>query len=276
MIKPFYATLCLFIIIPAIANPILHFGDIYSVEMLPYKLSSPAIVTSTSNGAIYYASLSIDDCSPIKLKYAGQIYSVCDDCTKFTPVEYLASTGEGEYIDTGVFISPDNINKVKIEVEFSSTYNDGWNIPVGIGYPSPKPYCFVSVGYKQIVFGYNGDIYTEIPISLEQAGSFHKYSIDYSVGEIRIDDELVYNFDLMQFSDTNAQSLYMFTWNTNGSKLSYQYHPLKIKWARISIDGKLVRDYIPVLDSQNVPAMYDLVSQQFFYNIGSGQFEYKN
>ena len=35
-----------------------------------------------------------------------------------------------------------------------------------------------------------------------------------------------------------------------------------------------VGDFVPVLDSSGVPAMFDNVTQQLFYNSGSGQFSY--
>lgn len=270
MFRRFCFGLIPFLSIPAF-GAVLHVGD-NCVSLTQNWLTTPSLAIGYPSGEIYYAKLSESACGPIKIRYNDRTYSVCSD--GYTRVDYLASTGAGEFIDTEIFINQENINKVKIEVEFSGTYNANWNIPIGIGYPSLYPYCFVSIGYKQIVFGYNGDIYTGIQLSAEQAGSFHKYSIDYSVGEIRLDDVLVHNFDLQQFSGNNSQSLYMFTWNTGGTVLNYQYQPLKIKWARISIDGKMVRDYIPVLDMSGRPSMYDRVTCRYFYNIGSGGFEY--
>lgn len=38
--------------------------------------------------------------------------------------------------------------------------------------------------------------------------------------------------------------------------------------------GNLVRDFIPVLDTNNVACMYDKVTEQFFYNQGTGTFTY--
>ena len=39
--------------------------------------------------------------------------------------------------------------------------------------------------------------------------------------------------------------------------------------------GQLVGDFIPVLDSNGTPCMYDRVTQQYFYNQGSGTFTYE-
>lgn len=42
----------------------------------------------------------------------------------------------------------------------------------------------------------------------------------------------------------------------------------------ISKNGKKLRSYIPVLDLSGRPAMYDEVSGQFFYNQGTGEFDW--
>ncbi|MBP5344363.1 MAG: hypothetical protein J6Y85_04765 [Alphaproteobacteria bacterium] len=37
-------------------------------------------------------------------------------------------------------------------------------------------------------------------------------------------------------------------------------------------NGALVRDLVPVLDPDDIPAMYDQVEKRLYYNLGSGQF----
>ena len=37
-------------------------------------------------------------------------------------------------------------------------------------------------------------------------------------------------------------------------------------------NGNLTRDMIPVLDSNNIPCMYDLVENKYYYNAGTGDF----
>lgn len=48
----------------------------------------------------------------------------------------------------------------------------------------------------------------------------------------------------------------------------------RIKWCKISHGSEIVRDFIPVLDWNDVPCMYDKVSKQRFYNKGTGSFNY--
>lgn len=51
-------------------------------------------------------------------------------------------------------------------------------------------------------------------------------------------------------------------------------NPVRIYSLQIKKAGVLVRDFIPVLDKNSVPCMYDKVSYRLFYNQGSGQFSY--
>jgi hypothetical protein len=44
---------------------------------------------------------------------------------------------------------------------------------------------------------------------------------------------------------------------------------------RLTVGGVMVRDFIPALNPEGVPGLYDRVSKTFFTNIGSGTFSYK-
>lgn len=250
---------------------VLHIGESYTIAASEYKTTSPSLAMRDASGNTYYIPLGSDCSGRVNVRMPdGTIFKTCE----IQRLKYLESTGMGEYIDTGITIDKNIINKVKIDTEFSGTYSAPWNLPLGIGYPSPNPYCFIGIGHNKITYGYDGDIYTEITLSKEQIETFHTYSIDYRRGEVRFDNNIVHSFQQEEFSGNTGFNIYMFTWNSNEAHLGYQHPVMKIKWARISIDDKLVRDYIPVLDSDGVPAMLDLVSGKFFYNIGSGQFKY--
>ncbi|MBR5129783.1 MAG: hypothetical protein IKV03_00970 [Alphaproteobacteria bacterium] len=48
----------------------------------------------------------------------------------------------------------------------------------------------------------------------------------------------------------------------------------KVYSVKLSIGGQLLRNFIPVLDPNGVPAMLDKVEEKLYYNQGSGQFKY--
>ena len=77
-------------------------------------------------------------------------------------------------------------------------------------------------------------------------------------------------------------TIFIFGINDNGSYLTnlpsspgvWKESVKRFKLFQIWDNGVLLRDMIPVLDSDGVPAMYDKVTSQFFYNQGTGQFTY--
>ena len=75
----------------------------------------------------------------------------------------------------------------------------------------------------------------------------------------------------------------VYSYSTNTGNVSSNIHLLNrngeyFALARIynisfrTANNILVRDFIPVLDKDGVPCMYDKVTVQFFYNQGTGQF----
>ena len=45
-----------------------------------------------------------------------------------------------------------------------------------------------------------------------------------------------------------------------------------MKYCKIYKDTSLIRDFIPVKDENNVVCLYDKISNQYFYNAGTGDF----
>lgn len=66
--------------------------------------------------------------------------------------------------------------------------------------------------------------------------------------------------------------LSLFGLNNNGGTISLT--SFKLYSFKIWQDGALVRDFIPVLDMDNVACLYDKISEQKFYNLGTGEFNY--
>lgn len=65
--------------------------------------------------------------------------------------------------------------------------------------------------------------------------------------------------------------LVLFGNNTNGT---ITYGKISFYSCKIWDNDVLVRDYIPVLDWEDVPCLYDKVNRKLYYNAGSGTFTY--
>lgn len=71
--------------------------------------------------------------------------------------------------------------------------------------------------------------------------------------------------DIKQYPDVVYAPQGIELWSySNGRRNSLN----RKKWLRITINGKEVMYLLPVLDAYGVPALYDSVSRQLFYNIG--------
>lgn len=72
------------------------------------------------------------------------------------------------------------------------------------------------------------------------------------------------------YNRDGTKSLYLFAANDNGSasfKASVRIYSIKLY-----SNDTLIHDFVPVLDDNNIPCMYDTVSEVFFYNQGTGDF----
>ena len=70
---------------------------------------------------------------------------------------------------------------------------------------------------------------------------------------------------------TNSVNIVLFAHNMGNGRIE-QRSSYKNYGFKITQDGVLVRDYIPIKDYNGVACMYDLVTKQIFYNSGSGNF----
>ena len=74
---------------------------------------------------------------------------------------------------------------------------------------------------------------------------------------------------------TSQYSVYLFALNQNGSlEASSFYTGMKLYYWKYWHNGTLTQHLIPVLDNNFIPCLYDLISENYYYNAGSGEFIY--
>lgn len=102
------------------------------------------------------------------------------------------------------------------------------------------------------------------------SGSGHM--IYYNGNWIPLDKKLEQEFNLNEYGFTYNGVIYLF----KISRINTDYAgKSKIYYFQMYQSNQLTLDLIPVLDQNNVPCMYDKVSDQFFYNQGTGTFGYE-
>ena len=186
----------------------------------------------------------------------------------FTPVEYLESTGL-QYIDTGFFPNQDT----RVVVEFKAISGYYGTIFGARTAASTDTFSFlytnlnpgnISDDYASTRTVLGSKIFNQI-IVVDKNKSL-TYVLNKSTGAVIYQDANTY---------TNFQTtvpLYLFVMNSGGVANVNESGSRLIYSAKIYDNGTLVRDFIPVLDGNNVPCMYDRVTEQYFYNQGTGNF----
>lgn len=178
-------------------------------------------------------------------------------------VEYLESTGT-QWIDTG--FKPNGNTGVEIDVmllkdttQFFCGARDGSKVNgFGISYTNS-----ITNGSKYMRMDYRNtwhEIPGEQPINEIMTYSF--YNNEFRINGVTKKAIAKVNFKC-------SYSLYLMA-NNNGGIIAGQ----RLYSARIWDNTNLIRDFIPCLNKDNKPCLYDTVSRQAYYNKGTGEFLY--
>lgn len=114
-----------------------------------------------------------------------------------------------------------------------------------------------------------------------------------SVSDGYVFSSTTYAFDVRHVLRTDANNLYvdetlagtvtsyelncdipLYVFGVNKYNTAVPGGTIRMYSFKIYDSATLVRDYVPALDSENVPCLYDKVSQTYFYNQGTGEFLY--
>ena len=86
-------------------------------------------------------------------------------------------------------------------------------------------------------------------------------------------DNKWYKENLETFENENEQyDIYLFAFNSAGAITKSSG---RIYRAQITENDSLIKDYVPCLDNEGVPCLYELINGETLYNSGSGQFTYQ-
>lgn len=99
-----------------------------------------------------------------------------------------------------------------------------------------------------------------------------RHMIYYNGNWISLDEKLEQEFNLNEYGFTYNGVIYLFKISSANTDYAGKS---KIYYFQMYQSDQLTLDLIPVLDQNNIPCMYDKVSDQFFYNQGTGTFGYE-
>ena len=210
---------------------------------------------------------------PFNKAYCGDKLMFKKTTTKpyFCEVEYLEATGT-QYIDTG-YIANQDTRIVTKHYYTKSPKNNGFIYGAGVSATSRafemytwtshwnSPYNVANL----ILTPPSEDYFTNGIITIDK--NKNEVTITYADGETQRNYTEYGVF-------TTPYTLVLFAINRSASAPTYKADCLRLYSCKIWDNDTLVRDYIPVLDFDMQPCMYDKVSGQFFYNQGTGEFLY--
>ena len=175
----------------------------------------------------------------------------------YIPIEYLESTGT-QYIDTGIVAKSGLNTKMKLSITDAT---NGCALGTNDG------------GQFHPTFWYQGDWDSVIGIPDQNGGPVvpnYEYITEFKSD---LNGFRFYVNGVLRNSGTAIHGeigrLWMFRRSGSGNNWPMTG---KIFYVQIYDGDTLVRDFIPVLDSDSVPCMYDKISLTCFYNAGTGNF----
>ena len=178
----------------------------------------------------------------------------------FTIVEYLESTGT-QYIDTNYV--PNSTTRIKTIFEFSKVHTShSWIFGARKGYLDDEFSMAWHTGANEFYDAFDTNL---------QYMSSCKANALYNIDKNRN----VTTIDGITKTNTNStfecsRSMFLFSLGTNTGP--YGNVSGKMRSTKIYDNDVLVRDYVPVLDENNVACFYDKVTKTYFYNQGTGSF----
>lgn len=192
----------------------------------------------------------------------------------YKEVEYLESTGK-QYINTGVKVTPD----YTVEVTFVMTQrNATWDTLFGTRSNQTARFTARWANSATGKLGvHRSNIKTANYESYDDANATKTmvtdtwHTIKLAKREYTFDGQLRKTFSATTGTTAFPYPIFLFALCNSGSPADYGY--FRIKKARIWNDkDELIRDYIPCVDLDGVPGMYDVVNDTFSKSGSSTKF----
>ena len=176
-------------------------------------------------------------------------------------LEYIESTGT-QYIDTGVF--PSNNLKINIKACYTnsnSSYMLGSDNAYNAGIHIRLDSKYIGIFGGSIM---NTGVVSQVNVPV---------TITLQNNKIYVDGQQKGSGSPQDVSKYSKSSIYVFCTHRGGEA---KYNASMRLYELQMYDGDtLIRDFIPILDENNVAYLYDKVEKKFYYNSGTGTFNYK-
>lgn len=185
----------------------------------------------------------------------GQDYYV-KTANYYTPVSYIESTGT-QYVDTNFYPNQDT----RVVCNLDVTPSSGETIPFGSATDGSKDYYYPDYTGGQWHYCYGTQIASTVVTTV------NGLTIELNKNIITVNDA---SATVTAQTFTGQYPISLFAVNIGGT-VGY-YTTMKLYSCKIYDNDVLIRDYIPVVDNNNVACLFDKISKTFCYNSGTGNF----
>lgn len=244
----------------------LHIGDA-TISLSPTRVTTPSLCVHINNETQYAPMYKSQNCKFCTV-YNNEKYNI-----GMTFLDYIYFDG-ASYIDLGFSPSADLQFEIKAHMDNSVPNHDGCLLGARNGdgstngqylvwYTNNRSYCngephilpaFDNYAYAQIIV-------TDTPQTIRWRDNIFSVN-DMVTGNIKPATNAPTPSNL-------ALGAVMLDTTTDPRKFLG-----RVYYARFWHDNDLIMDLIPALDTFGTPGFYDIVSQQFLYNSGTGKFQY--
>lgn len=193
---------------------------------------------------------------------------------QYTPVNYIESTGT-QCINTG--IRPRANICTEIKFRYTHIYTNKVQQLAGV-YNNASPYRYYTLtqtyksGVSIFVTFTGGSSSTQVQSPADTNWHIIKYNDE---NHKILFDGVSKATSPSSWSINNVRPLPLFC-RQDGDWSPKEYSEVQIEYCKIwdTRTNQMLRDFIPVLDGNNVACLFDKVSKTFFYNRGTGDFLY--
>ncbi len=186
----------------------------------------------------------------------------------YTKLEYLESTGT-QYIDTGIV--PTKNTTVDMIFRYRNNQGSGIN---GVRQTSDyitRFYPVATINDSQFRCVFGNEVYY-----FDNILSKHHIIFNDENHHLYVDGNLEQTFNVNNINLDGNKTIWIFSGNSENPSSNRWFSSEIIYSFKIYDEGTIIRDYIPVLDKNNRPCLFDKVSKTCFYNQGIGEFIYKD
>lgn len=194
--------------------------------------------------------------------------------TNYVQVQYLEATANNknnntlttqQFINTGIIANESTIATIECAIDPSYASDATGQFIFGARTNTSEGKFVLRTG--QVDLGNINNTTHQTAIQATIDGKKHKFTVK-GIGSVSIDDGTALLIDTGVTSFNTTYPIYIFGGNCNNNGAPMNQFPMKLYSFTIENNGIKQFEGIPVLDPDNKPALFDLVSESYFYNQG--------